>query len=106
MLSTLMQDSEQERIRELRRYAILDSPAEARFDRITRLAARLFHVPTALISLVDEDRQWFKSRHGTELEETARDISFCTHAIRTEDVLVVPDATRDARFAANPLVTG
>src|SRR6266567_4631974 len=101
-----MPDDEKERLKDLQRYAILDTPPEARFDRITALAARLFQVPVALISLVDEQRQWFKSRRGTELSETSRDISFCTHAIRSQDVMVVPDATRDPRFAASPLVTG
>src|SRR6478672_12025396 len=90
-----MPDHEKERLQELYRYAILDTPPEARFDRITGLAARLFRVPVALVSLVDEHRQWFKSRHGTELLETPRDISFCTHAIESDQVLVVTDATRD-----------
>ena len=101
-----MPDQEKERLQELRRYAILDTPPEARFDRITGLAARLFRVPIALVSLVDEDRQWFKSHHGTHLRETPREISFCTHAIQTEGVMVVPDAARDPRFASSPLVTG
>jgi PAS domain S-box-containing protein len=101
-----MPDDEQERLKELQRYAILDSPPEARFDRITRLATRMFRVPTALISLVDEHRQWFKSTHGTDLRETPREISFCTHAIRSDEVMVIPDATADPRFAASPLVTG
>jgi PAS domain S-box-containing protein len=101
-----MPDEEKHRLIELRRYAILDSSPEPRFDRITALARRLFKVPVALISLVDEQRQWFKSHPGTDLEQTARDISFCTHAIRGEDVMVVPDATLDPRFAENPLVTG
>lgn len=65
-----MQNDEKERLKALQRYAILDTPAELRFDRITALAARLFRVPIALISLVDEQRQWFKSRHGTEVSET------------------------------------
>src|SRR6266536_4225030 len=101
-----MPDYEKERLRELHRYAILATPPEARFDRITGLAARLFRVPVALVSLVDEHRQWFKSHHGTGLRETPREISFCTHAIERKRVMVVPDATRDPRFASNPLVTG
>jgi PAS domain S-box-containing protein len=101
-----MPDQEEERLRELRRYAILDSPPEPRFDRITALARRLFKVPVALISLVDEHRQWFKSHSGVELEETPRDISFCTHGIGSNEVMVVPDAALDPRFAASPLVTG
>jgi PAS domain S-box-containing protein len=97
---------EQDRLKELRRYAIVDTPPEPRFDRITRLAARLFGVPVALVSLVDEHRQWFKSSHGTQLRQTPRDISFCTHAIASDQVMVVPDATVDPRFASSPLVTG
>ena len=84
---------------------MLDTPAEERFDRVTRLATRLFGVPIALVSLVDEHRQWFKSRQGLEAAETGRDISFCGHAILDRDVLVVPDAAADQRFADNPLVT-
>ena len=101
-----MPPDETGRLKELERYAILDTPAEARFDRLTALAARLYRVPVAVISLVDEHRQWFKSHQGTALSETPRDISFCTHAICGKDVMVVPDATRDPRFAASPLVTG
>ncbi len=101
-----MPDKENQRLAELRRYAILDTPPEQRFDRITALAARLFGAPMALVSLVDEHRQWFKSRQGVEQRETARDISFCTHAIGGDEVLVVPDATQDERVATSPLVTG
>ncbi|MEN3277801.1 MAG: hypothetical protein V7631_3591 [Massilia sp.] len=80
-------------------------PEEA-FDRITRLAAKLLDVPTALISLVGSDVQWFKSRCGFASQYTSRDVSFCGHAILTDQPLVIPDAARDARFADNPLVTG
>lgn len=93
------------RLRALKRTALLDSPAEERFDRITRLAARFFNVTTCLISLVDSDRQWFKSRVGLDVCETGRDISFCGHAILQQDVFVVADAAEDMRFSANPLVT-
>lgn len=79
---------------------------EERFDRITRLAQRLFGVSTALVTLVDEDRQWFKSRIGIDLTETPRDISFCGHAILGDDVMMVPDATKDERFVDNPFVVG
>ncbi|MEQ9608648.1 MAG: diguanylate cyclase [Kiloniellaceae bacterium] len=97
---------EQERLERLRRYEILDTlPSEA-FDRITRLASRLLKVPIAVVSLVDEDRQWFKSKVGIEAAETPREISFCAHAICSDDVLVVADARHDPRFAENPLVTG
>jgi len=85
---------------------LLDSPPDERFDRITRLAARLFDVPTALVSLIDADRQWFKSRVGLALPETPRSASFCAHAILQDDVMVVRDACKDARFANNPLVLG
>ncbi|MFZ6873521.1 PAS domain S-box protein [Undibacterium sp. Di27W] len=84
--------------------AILDTPAEERFDRLTRLARHLFQTPVALISLIDSERQWFKSRQGLDAIETARDISFCGHAILSPDVLYIPDASLDARFADNPLV--
>ena len=85
---------------------ILETAAEEGFDSITRAAARHFNVPIALISLVDEKRQWFKSRVGIDVCETAREDSFCAHAIGRRDVLVVEDALKDDRFASNPLVTG
>lgn len=84
---------------------ILDSAPEARFDRLTRLAQRLFQVDIALVSLVDEQRQWFKSRQGLEATETPRSISFCGHAIEQDRVFVVEDTLADERFADNPLVT-
>lgn len=86
--------------------SILDTPPEARFDRITRLAMRLFDVPIALITLVDAERQWFKSCQGLDVSETPRGISFCGHAILEDRALVVSDALLDERFADNPLVTG
>lgn len=94
------------RLEALRGLSILDTPPEPRFDRITRLAAAIFGVPVALVSLVDAGRQWFKSRIGLDASETSRDISFCGHAIATPDILVVEDADRDRRFVDNPLVTG
>lgn len=97
---------EEERLRALRRLGILDTPPEERFDRLTRLAQRLFDAPIAHVSLVDEDRQWFKSRVGLEPPETTREVSFCAHAIRGDDVMVVADASNDSRFHENPLVTG
>lgn len=96
---------EAERLLALQRTALLDTPPEERFDRITRLAAHFFGVPTCLVTLVDSDRQWFKSRVGLEHEQLGRDISFCGHAILDDDVFTVSDATRDIRFSANPLVT-
>ena len=99
-------DNERLRLDALRRLAVLDSPAEERFDRITRMARNMFDVPIALVSLVDENRQWFKSCCGLSVRETARDISFCGHAILGEELFVVEDAASDPRFADNPLVTG
>jgi diguanylate cyclase (GGDEF)-like protein len=97
---------EQERIASLIGLKVLDTPAEDRFDRITRIAAKLFKVPVALINLVDRDRQWTKSTYGLEIDEIKRDVSFCAHAILERDILVVPDARKDVRFADNPFVTG
>ncbi|MFJ4346612.1 diguanylate cyclase domain-containing protein [Pseudomonas sp. NPDC089401] len=85
---------------------ILDTPAEETFDRLTRLASVLLDVPMALVSLVDMNRQWFKSRQGLDATETPRDMAFCAHALFAEDILVIPDATADPRFEDNPLVTG
>lgn len=85
---------------------VLDTPPEAIFDHITRLAAMTFGVPTAVVSLVDADRQWFKSRVGLDATETGRDVAFCDYAIRQEGVMVVLDATADPRFCNNPLVAG
>ncbi len=97
---------EKERLAALRELRILDTPPEAQFDTICRTAAALFSAPMALVSLVDDDRQWFKASCGLEARETTRDVSFCSHAILADEVLLVEDATRDARFSANPLVTG
>lgn len=97
---------ERERLATLRDLNILDTPAEEKFDRLTRLARRLFDVPIALVSLVDESRQWFKSTDGLDALETPRDVSFCGHAILGSGVFVIPDATKDRRFGGNPLVLG
>ncbi len=97
---------EPERLRALRDAGVLDSPAEERFDRITRLARRVFDVPIALVSLVDAERQWFKSHQGLDVRETPREISFCAHAIHDDRVFIVSDALTDPRFADNPAVTG
>jgi len=85
---------------------VLDTPAEARFDRFTRLAALTFRVPTALVSLVDADRQWFKSRCGLDVAQTPRSMAFCSHAVARQDTFVIEDALHDPRFADNPLVAG
>jgi GAF domain-containing protein len=94
------------RLETLRALGLLDTAPDPRFDRITALAAEAFQVPIALVSLVDENRQWFKSCVGLEASETSREVAFCAHAILERDLLVVPDALADARFADNPLVTG
>lgn len=93
------------RLEALHRYRVLDTPPETGFDDITFLAANVCKTPVALISLVDANRQWFKSKVGLTVAETAREVSFCAHAIRQADLLVVPDALEDERFKANPLVT-
>lgn len=85
---------------------ILDSEPDEDFNRITRLASQMLGVPTALISLVDRQRQWFLSRVGLEASETPRDLAFCAHAICSDDVMIVNDASQDERFKDNPLVTG
>ncbi|GGC97011.1 hypothetical protein GCM10011382_29400 [Vreelandella lutescens] len=100
-----MVESEQARLMALRSLAILDTPPEERFDRITRLATRLFDVDIALVSLVDEERQWFKSRQGFSLTQTCRQESFCAHAIQGEGIFEIEDASQDSRFEANVLVT-
>lgn len=97
---------EPQRLRALHELHLLDSNAEERFDRLTRLARQTFGVPIALVSLVDDRRQWFKSRQGLDACETGRDVSFCAHAILGNDLFEVCDASQDPRFADNPLVTG
>lgn len=98
--------AEEQRIKALHALAILDTPPEERFDRFTRLAAAVFGAPIALISLVDSDRQWFKSCVGMEDCQTPRSLAFCSHAVALDELLVVPDTHRDARFIDHPMVTG
>jgi phosphoribosyl 1,2-cyclic phosphodiesterase/CheY-like chemotaxis protein len=97
---------EEDRLAALRGLGLLDTQPDERFDRLTRLAAALFDVPIALVSLVDAERQWFKSVHGVAPRSTEREASFCAHAILGDDILVVSDTLQDTRFAGNPMVTG
>jgi GAF domain-containing protein len=98
--------NEDERLSALRELGLLDSRPRAAYDRVTRLAAGALNVPIALISLVDENRQWFLSRVGLDASETSRDVSFCAHGVYECQPLIVPNALLDKRFAKNPLVTG
>ncbi|RAK51426.1 GAF domain-containing sensor histidine kinase [Phenylobacterium deserti] len=101
----MFSEDEDQRLAVLREYQILDTPPEAAFDRITALAAELFDAPIAAVSLVDEDRQWFKSVVGLDTRQTPREQAFCAHTIVNDDVFVVTDAEMDERFRHNPLVT-
>lgn len=98
--------NEAQRLNVLWQYDVLDTVPEEVFDDLTDLAAHICEAPIALISLIDENRQWFKSRVGLSAKETTRDISFCAHAILQNGLFVVSDATKDPRFRNNPLVTG
>ena len=95
---------ENARIEVLNALNILDTPPEERFDRLTRLARRAFHVPISTVTMVDTNRQWFKSCGGVDVRETPREISFCAHAILYDDLLVVENAAKDERFKDNPFV--
>lgn len=104
MRSPPLPHTEAQRLKSLHRTGLLDSQFEDRFDRITRVASHLFDVPIALVSLVDQHRQWFKASVGLEARETPREISFCGHAILDRGVFCVEDASLDSRFQDNPLV--
>ena len=106
MAIPLFSPSENQRLQALKRLQVLDTVPEAQFDQLTRLASYICGTPIALISLVDESRQWFKSRVGLEVSHTARNISFCTHAILNNEIFEIPDAKLDDRFRENTLVTG
>jgi GAF domain-containing protein len=97
-------ETEKRRLKVLWQYEVLDTIPEQLFDDLTELAAVICEAPIALISMVDERRQWFKSRFGTTVEETSRDVSFCAYAIQQSELFIIPDATQDERFANNPLV--
>ena len=97
--------NEAARLEALRQYQILDTHDETSFDDLTRIAAYICQTPIAIISLIDEERQWFKARLGVGPKETSRDIAFCAHTILQDAPTVVPDALTDERFADNPLVT-
>jgi len=99
-------ENETDRLQALRALNLVEASGDERFDRYTRIAAALFDVPYALVSIVDDDRQWFKSKYGTEIDQTPRDVSFCAHAIHHPDVMVVDDALSDSRFGDNPTVVG
>jgi len=99
-------ENEQERLATLNSLTILDSAPDERFDRLTRIAVKLFDVPVALVSIVDKNRQWFKSCQGLDITETPRDLSFCGHAILGEGAFVVEDTHQDERFVDNPLLIG
>lgn len=106
MQAPIIPDNEIERLEALRQLDVLDTAPELRFDRITAIAKHLFDMPIVLISLIDSDRQWFKSCQGLDACETPRNISFCGHAILSDAILNIPNAAKDVRFADNPLVTG
>ena len=99
-------DNEDVRLDSLRQLRLLDTLPEVQYDRITRVAQRVMGAPIALVSLVDEDRQWFLSNQGLKESETPRDVSFCAHALHAPEIFEVPDAALDERFADNPLVVG
>ncbi|MDP2274963.1 MAG: diguanylate cyclase [Archangium sp.] len=106
MIPASIPPNETERLAELLRYRVLDTAREPAFERITRLASTLLETPIALVSLVDESRQWFKSEVGMGVAQTPRELSFCAHAIHDTTTMVVGDTHTDARFASNPLVLG
>ena len=106
MTAARLPKDEKERLNALYQLRILDSQAEQAYDELVALAASVVGTPTALVSLVDADRQWFKARYGIEAQQTDRSVAFCAHAILSPDQpLIIPDATKDPRFLDNPLVT-
>ena len=97
---------ESDRLADLEALNILDTPREPRFDRITELVADVFEVPMVFLTLVNGDRQWFKSTYGIDVDATPRDVGFCAHAMLEPQPMVVQNATKDGRFSDNPFVTG
>jgi signal transduction histidine kinase len=106
MIKASIPNNEKERLADLYQYDILDTTAETEFEELVLIASRICNAPVSLISLIDADRQWFKARLGIEAPETPRDVAFCSHGILNGELFIVPDATRDERFANNPMVTG
>lgn len=106
MIAPEMPINEMERLATLYKLNILDTDREERFDRLTRIACKLFDVPIAVISFLETDRQWMKSTQGFEIQEAKRKTSFCGHVILSDDIMVVEDATKDKRFHDNPFVVG
>ena len=106
MKSAVIGENESERVALLKRYQILDTESEDDFNEIVQLASKICETPISLISLVDSDRQWFKAKVGLSVPQTARDVSFCAHALSQDAIMVVPDTSKDDRFFDNPLVTG
>lgn len=104
MMTAPIPPNETKRLKVLWQYEVLDTVPEEVFDDLTELAAKICEAPIALISLVDEKRQWFKSKVGISISETSRDVSFCAHAITQPGLFIVPDATQDPRFANHPFV--
>src|SRR5450631_2890059 len=106
MIQALIYPEETHRIEALKQYGLLETHPEEELDDLTVMAAQICGAPIALISLLDGQRQWFKAGIGLELSETPREVSFCSHAVIQRDLFIVPDATRDYRFAQNPKVMG
>src|ERR1700761_8471458 len=105
-VTAALPQNETQRLDALNKYEILDTAAEEAFDELTRLAAFICGTPISLVTLVDQHRQWFKSKMGLGVQQTPRQVAFCAHAIKDDKPFVVPDAQQDPRFANNPLVTG
>lgn len=106
MIEAPIPKDDAKRLEALKNLGLLDTPSEERFDRITRLAIKIFKAPISTLTLVDKDREWYKSCQGLSRREGARAISFCGHALVEEDMLIVPDTLKDPRFADNPMVIG